>query len=89
MRSDSGPSGSDPSALKSTVSGARPLVRSAAACTVGGAFTRWPTTISTVSEAVLPCGSVTVTVAVYVPGSSYVRTGFCRNVAPPSLNSQR
>ena len=65
------------------------MVGSAAVTTDGAAFGRSLTTISTVSEAVLPCGSVTVTVAVYVPGVRYVRTGLCWNVEPPSLNSQR
>ena len=58
------PSGSLPAALKPTVSGAGPVVRSAAIWTVGAwLFAGLPTITSTSSVAVRPPGSRAVTFA--------------------------
>ncbi len=60
----SGPSGSIPTASKSTVSGGFPEAGSAAASTVGSRLPCGLTVTSTVSVPFLPSGSVTVSVAV-------------------------
>ena len=55
-------------AVNATVCGAGPDGLSADAVTVGAALLRGSTVTVTSSLAVLPSGSVTVTVAVYEPG---------------------
>ena len=78
------PSGSDAVAVNVTFSGAVPDAGAAVRSTVGA---RLPAVTTTVSVAVRPRGSVTVTVAVYVPAAAYVWLGFWRNERPPSPKS--
>ena len=83
------PSGSSATAWNHTSSGAGPSVRSAVASTItGAALSRGVTVTETSSVAVLPCGSVTSTVAVWTPGVVNVRVTL-EPSAVPSANVQR